>query len=70
METQKTPLEIHIQDYELNTMLLFKPSRRFYESVGINKKRFWQLVRGTKKPLTEETNNLSKMLKVPFTELM
>ena len=66
METQKTPLANYIEGFESDTMLLFKPSKRFYDSVGINKKRFWQLVRGAKKPLTEETESLSKVFKVPF----
>ncbi|MBB6005132.1 hypothetical protein [Arcicella rosea] len=70
MEATQTFLASHIVAFEKETMLLFKPSKAFYETVGINKKRFWQLVRGVKKPLTEETENLSKCLKVPLSQLM
>jgi uracil-DNA glycosylase len=66
MSEQKTPLQNHIEHYEIETMLLFKPSRRFYDHVGINPKRFWQLVKGTKKPFAEEMQALSEFCEIPI----
>jgi hypothetical protein len=70
MENHKTSLSFQIEQFEKDTLLFFKPSKHFYKEVGINQKRFWQLVKGMAKPLTEETQNLAKYFKVPVTDLM
>lgn len=48
----------------------FKPDRRFYDSVGINQKRFGQLVRGEKPLFGFEARNLSDYFNVPLDNLI
>jgi hypothetical protein len=66
MTNQKTTLQYHIENYEIETLLLFKPSKGFYDYVRINPKRFWQLVKGTKQPFAEEIQELSKFFEIPI----
>jgi hypothetical protein len=70
METKKTLLSVQIEKFENETLLFFKPSKRFYEEVGINQKRFGQLVKGMAEPKTLETQRLAKYFKVPVNDLM
>ena len=59
METQdRAPVQRLIDRYETETCLVFKPSRRFYESTGINRIRFAQLANGDKRPMLDEANAL------------
>lgn len=54
------PIQRLIDRYEAETMLVFKPSKKFYESTGINRIRFAQLANGEKQPMINEANNLAK----------
>ncbi len=61
MKTQsESPVKRLIDQYEAETTLIFKPSRRFYENTGINRVRFAQLVSGDKRPMFDEANTLVK----------
>lgn len=53
-----TPLQRLIDRYEVETKLVFKPSRKFYESTGINRVRFAQLANGDKQPMFNEAKIL------------
>lgn len=54
----RAPIQRLIDRYEAETMLVFKPSKKFYENTGINRVRFSQLANGDKRPMLEEANNL------------
>ena len=59
MQTQnRAPVQQLIDRYEAETLLVFKPSRKFYETTGINRVRFAQLANGEKQPMMNEANNL------------
>lgn len=61
MQTQKqAPVRQLIDRYEAETLLVFKPSRKFYENTGINRVRFAQLANGDKRPMLDEANILVK----------
>lgn len=61
MRTQNhAPIQRLINRYEAETLLVFKPSKMFYESTGINRIRFAQLANGEKQPMINEANNLVK----------
>ena len=61
MQTQNnTPVQRLIDRYQEETMLVFKPSRKFYEYTGINRVRFAQLASGEKRPMLDEADNLVK----------
>jgi hypothetical protein len=47
----------------------FKPDKRFYDRVGVNQKRFGQLVRGEKPMYLFEARNLSEFFSVPLEQL-
>lgn len=60
MQMQNTsPVQRLIDRYEAETTLIFKPSRKFYESTGINRVRFAQLANGDKQPMLNEANVLA-----------
>jgi hypothetical protein len=72
METQTnthSPLQTAIDDYSARVGLKFNPTRDFYENVGINRLRFWQLVKGKKEPLASEAVRLSEFFSVPLATL-
>ena len=48
----------------------FKPNPIFYQKVGINHKRFAQLLRGEKEPVTSELKSLADFFKVSLTSLI
>ena len=57
--------------YEARIGTPFKPTpERFYRRVNINQKRFGQLLRGDKEPVTSELKALSEFFQVPITELI
>lgn len=59
MQTQNhAPIQRLIDRYEAETMLVFKPSKKFYQSTGINRIRFAQLANGEKQLMINEANNL------------
>ncbi|GAB4017743.1 hypothetical protein GCM10028808_50040 [Spirosoma migulaei] len=48
----------------------FKPDKKFYSIVGINRKRFAQLLRGETKMYTEEAKRLANLFEIPVTEIL
>lgn len=65
-----TPLSQAISKFENKTLTKFKPDKRFYEHVGINRIRFWQLVRGDKPILGTEIRPLSNYFNVDVNEII
>ncbi|RDB06531.1 hypothetical protein [Runella aurantiaca] len=65
----QTTLQKIVNEYEERTALKFKPDERFYERIEINPKRFWQLVKGKKRPTYDEAVNLTKYFDLPLTDL-
>lgn len=60
MQTQdRPPVKRLIDRYEAETMLIFKPSRSFYQGTGINRIRFSKLSNGEKQPTLEEADKLT-----------
>ncbi len=59
-----TPLEAAIQEYETSACSKFSPTKDFYRRVGINRIRFWQLVKGKKDPLLSEIQSLADFFNV------
>jgi hypothetical protein len=55
-----------IIDGSSNPSIIFKPSKEFYESTGIKRKRFGQIYRGEKSPMMEEVENACKYLGIPL----
>lgn len=65
----ETPIKKMLEEYEKQVGLRLKPDKRFYSKVGINQKRFGQLVRGEKTPLLDEAARLSDFFNVPLQTL-
>jgi hypothetical protein len=61
---QVTAVQEALQGYENRIGGRFKPDSRFYQKVGINQKRFGQLVRGEKPIMGFEARNLSQFFGV------
>ncbi len=60
MNTQiTTPVQRLIGQYEAQTSLVFKPSRKFYELTAINRIRFAKLTKGELSPTVKEANSLA-----------
>lgn len=57
--TNRPPVKRLIDRFEAETMLVFKPSRNFYQDTGINRIRFAKLSNGEKQPTLEEANKLT-----------
>ena len=55
-----------IIDGSANPSIILKPSKDFYESTGIRRKRFGQIYRGEKSPMMEEVENVCKYLSIPL----
>jgi hypothetical protein len=55
--------------YENRIGATLKPDSRFYNKVGINQKRWGQLVRGEKPPFFFELKNLSELWDIPLSDL-
>ena len=68
--TPQTPLKAVIQGFEANGQLKFSPTKDFYESTGINRIRFWQLVKGKKELLVSEAQTLANFFNVPLAKLI
>ena len=60
------PVKRLINRFESKTNLVFKPHISFYDSLGIRRKRFGQLVRGEKNPDSEEIKRLLEYFKQFF----
>lgn len=68
---QLTNIQRVVTEYENRIGTAFKPTpERFYKRVGVNQKRFGQLLRGEKEPVTSELRTLSQFFQVPITELI
>ncbi len=65
----QTPIQNTLSQYEDRIGGKFKPDKRFYNKVGINSKRFGQLLRGEKIPLLDEAARLSDFFNVPIDQL-
>lgn len=63
------PVSDALRSYESKVGLALKPNRAFYEKVGINQKRFGQLLRGEKPIYGFEAVNLSEFFGVPLEAL-
>lgn len=66
----ETAIKEAMQGYENRIGGRFKPDSRFYQKVGINQKRFGQLLRGEKPILGFEARNLSQFFEVPLESLI
>jgi hypothetical protein len=51
-------------------ILKFKPGETWYKKIGINKKRFWLLVRGDKPATIDELRIIAVAFKVPLNSLI
>lgn len=49
---------------------IFKPEKLFYETVGINQRRWGQIYRGEAEPLVSELKAIALFFNVEVTELM
>lgn len=56
--------------YENRISGKFKPDVRFYRKVGINQKRFGQLLRGEKPIFYHEVESLAKFFEVPIERIL
>lgn len=65
----QTPIQNALAQYEDRISGKFKPDKRFYEKVGINSKRFGQLLRGEKPPLLDEAAQLAEFFDVSLDQL-
>ncbi|MCF2516039.1 DUF3313 domain-containing protein [Dyadobacter sp. CY351] len=73
MDTTKnsfSALQRAIARYESNEALQFRPTKVFYDNVGINRIRFWQLAKGQKEMLVSEARRLSTYFRVPLEEFL
>lgn len=52
-------------DGSSNPSIIFKPSKEFYESTGIKRKRFGQIYRGEKSPLIDEVLSVCDYMNIP-----
>jgi DNA-binding XRE family transcriptional regulator len=68
-QATQTPLQMAIVAHEAKHLTKFKPTRTFYEQMGINRIRFWQIVEGTKNPEINEARALAKFFNVPLNDL-
>ena len=64
-----TPLRTAIQNYETVAQSKFSPTKDFYQSIGINRIRFWQLVKGKKTMMVDEAVRLSTFFNVSLDQL-
>lgn len=65
----KTTLQAALDQYEDSIGGKFKPDDRFYSKVGVNPKRFGQLLRGEKPIYGHEARSLSLFFKVSLDEM-
>ncbi|AXE18580.1 hypothetical protein DR864_12845 [Runella rosea] len=70
MNSNQTPVQDALNKYENRIGGKFKPDERFYGKVGINHKRFAQLVRGEKPLYGFEAKNLASFFEVPLENLI
>jgi len=70
VETTMLPLAKAYSDFQERFGGQFKPDQRFYEKVGINRKRFAQLLRGEKPLFAHEVKALAAFFDIPATDLL
>ncbi|MDQ6482357.1 hypothetical protein [Dyadobacter sp. LHD-138] len=63
-------LELAIEKYEVKIKTKFKPTREFYNHVGINQKRFGEVVRNNEKLIVSELISLASFFEVPVVDLL
>ena len=63
--TNDNPIRESINNFENETLTKFQPSKAFYTAVGINRIRFWQLVRGEKDITVSEAQNVANYFGIP-----
>ncbi|WP_342084790.1 hypothetical protein [Dyadobacter sp. OTU695] len=68
--SQITPIELAMRKYEERICGKFRPDRRFYLKVGINQKRFGQLMRQEKPIYLFEAQRLSDFFGVPLADIV
>ena len=68
--TSLNPIASAKKAYEDKIAGHFKPDQRFYDRVGINRKRFGQLLRGEKPLLSHEIRSLADFFGIPATDLL
>lgn len=65
-----TTLGVAISHFEQRSNLKFSPDEKFYNRVGINRIRFWQLVKGKKRMFTDEARTLAEYFGLAVTDLL
>ncbi|WP_139361720.1 hypothetical protein [Spirosoma sp. 209] len=68
--TTPNPVADAFTAYQDKIGIAFKPDQRFYDRVGINRKRFGQVFRGEKPLMSYEVKALSEFLGVPVEDLI
>lgn len=63
-------LQSVIHDYEVTAKSKFTPTKDFYKSMGINRIRFWQLIRGEKTLFVDEAARLSDFFGIAVQNLI
>ncbi len=63
------PIKTVLHEYEERVGYKLKPDKGFYNRVGINQKRFGQILRGEKTLLLDEAQRLSILFNVPLERL-
>lgn len=70
MDTQQqTALGKVLTNHEMRFGSKFRPSKEFYAEKGINRIRFWQIVKGKKDILAKEVRVLAEFFGVEETDL-
>lgn len=69
-EVSSNPVLAAYEAYQDKIGGQFKPDQRFYTKVGINRKRFGQLLRGQKPMFGHEVRALAEFFGVPVTDLL
>lgn len=68
--TTANSLKQAITAYEVKIKTKFRPNRQFYEYVGINQKRFGDIVRNNGKMNVAELISLAKFFEIPVSDLL
>lgn len=69
-DLSSTPVAVAYDAYQDKIGGQFKPDKRFYTKVGINPKRFGQILRGEKPLFGYEVRALSDFFGIPVTDLL